>query len=69
MLKRGRAVLLLSFLASLAASLPSAQARITRPEILRTEPAFVGKTFGDTGRYEHVTAGAEQGRAGIWTGP
>jgi hypothetical protein len=43
--------------AALAALLVnSAEARITRLEILRTEPAFGGQVFGDVGAYEHVTA-------------
>ena len=33
-----------------------AQARITRLEIVRTEPAFGGQTFGAVGAYEHVIA-------------
>jgi Alpha/beta hydrolase domain len=33
-----------------------AQARITHFEILRTETAFGGQTFGSTGAYEHVYA-------------
>ena len=32
------------------------QARITRLEIIRTEPAFGGQVFGTTGAYERVTA-------------
>jgi hypothetical protein len=32
------------------------QARITRLEIIRTEPAFAGQSFGAAGAYEHVTA-------------
>lgn len=35
-----------------------AEARITRLEILRTEPAFGGATFGNTGAYERVFARA-----------
>ena len=35
---------------------PSAQARITRLEILRTEPAFAGQSFGSAGAFDHVTA-------------
>jgi hypothetical protein len=34
----------------------AAQARIIRLEILRTEPAFGGQAFGDSGPYEHVFA-------------
>ena len=41
-----------------AAAAPAAQARITRLEILRTEPAFGGQTFGSTGAYERVFARA-----------
>jgi len=45
--------------AALAATLAIAgqvQARITRLEIIRTEPAFGGQTFGAVGAYEHVIA-------------
>ncbi|MEJ1974954.1 MAG: alpha/beta hydrolase domain-containing protein [Acetobacteraceae bacterium] len=35
-----------------------ASARITRLEILRTEPAFGGQAFGAAGPYQHVTARA-----------
>src|SRR5271170_7326209 len=35
-----------------------AQARIVGLEILRTEPAFGGQAFGDSGPYEHVFARA-----------
>ena len=35
---------------------PQAQTRITRLEILRTEPAFGGQAFGAAGAYQHVTA-------------
>ena len=42
----------------MAAILSSAQARITRLEVLRTEPAFGGQAFGTIGAYEHVTARA-----------
>jgi len=45
--------------AALAATLAIAgqvQARITRLEIIRTEPAFGGQTFGTVGAYEHVIA-------------
>ncbi len=31
-----------------------AEARITRFEIVKTEPAFGGKSFGDAGSYEHL---------------
>ena len=42
-----------------AASLPLAtQARITRIEITKTEPAFAGQTFGKAGTYELVTGKA-----------
>jgi ABC-type proline/glycine betaine transport system permease subunit len=33
-----------------------AQARVTNLDILRTEPAFGGASFGETGTYEHVVA-------------
>ena len=32
------------------------EARITQFEILRTEPAFGGQTFGNTGAYDHIYA-------------
>jgi hypothetical protein len=35
-----------------------AQARITRLEVLRTEPAFGGEAFGNVGPYQHVFARA-----------
>ena len=35
-----------------------AAARITRLEIVRTEPAFAGQRFGSIGSYEHVFARA-----------
>jgi hypothetical protein len=35
-----------------------AQARITRLEIIRTEPAFAGQSFASAGAYEHVFARA-----------
>jgi hypothetical protein len=46
---------LLIVLAVLGLAAP-AQARITRLEILRTEPAFGGTSFDNTGAYEHVVA-------------
>lgn len=45
--------------AALAVTLATAgpaQARITRLEILRTEPAFGGQVFGAAGAYEHIVA-------------
>ncbi len=36
----------------------AAEARITRLDVLRTEPAFGGTSFGDVGAYEHVFARA-----------
>ncbi len=44
-------------LAALSPILP-ADARIVRLEILRTEPAYGGAAFGDTGAYERVVARA-----------
>jgi len=35
-----------------------ARARITRLEVLRTEPALGGEAFGDVGPYQHVFARA-----------
>ena len=42
----------------LGVTLAPADARITKLEILRTEPAFGGASFGNTGAYEHVFARA-----------
>jgi hypothetical protein len=42
-------------LAGLASVVASADARITRIEITKTEPAFDGQSFGDVGAYEHLT--------------
>ena len=44
-----------------ACSLPlvTAQARVTSLQILKTEPAFGGQSFGSAGAYEHVTARVE----------
>lgn len=36
----------------------SAQARVARLEILQTEPAFGGKSFGDAGAYDRIVARA-----------
>ena len=41
-----------------AASIPQAQARITRIEITRTEPAFGGATYDPVGGYERLTGKA-----------
>ena len=41
-----------------ALSTSEAEARITRIEITRTEPAFEGKTFGKTGAYEKLVGRA-----------
>jgi len=43
----------LGFLA-LATTASLAEARITRIEILKSEPAFAGASFGEVGRYEHL---------------
>ena len=40
-------------------AVPAAQARITRLQVLRTEPAFGGESFGAAGAYQHVTARVE----------
>jgi hypothetical protein len=50
-----RGLLLAAFVALLA---HPAAARIVRLEILRTDPAFGGQQFGDTGAYERVFARA-----------
>jgi hypothetical protein len=38
----------------LALATTAAQARITRIEITKTEPAFAGETFGEVGSYERL---------------
>ena len=45
----------LSGVASIALATASAQARITRIEIAKTEPAFAGQSFGAIGTYERLT--------------
>jgi hypothetical protein len=52
----GMAAVGLSMVSLLAA--PPAQARITRIEITRVEPAFAGRRFGEVGTYEHVVGRA-----------
>ncbi len=48
-----------ALLAFFLLSLPlAAEARISRFEVLRVEPAFGGRAFGDVGPYERVTARA-----------
>ncbi len=44
--------------ALVATAAPQAQARITRIEIAKTEPAFGGKRFGNAGAFERVTGKA-----------
>jgi hypothetical protein len=41
-------------IAAWAASWSLARARITNIEILKTEPAFSGETFGEVGGYQHL---------------
>jgi len=48
----------LSGIAILALGAATAQARITRIEITKTEPAFAGQTFGTVGAYERLTGKA-----------
>jgi Alpha/beta hydrolase domain len=48
----GRAVIGVVAAASMTAE---ANARITHVEIIKTEPAFGGQSFGDAGAYEHLT--------------
>src|SRR5215467_512367 len=48
----------LSGVATIALASATAQARITRIEITKTEPAFAGQTFGAVGAYERVTGKA-----------
>ena len=45
-------------LSALAWVMP-AQARVTKLEVVRTEPAFGGQSFGDVGVFEHVVARVE----------
>jgi len=52
-----RLVVLAVLFGAMVAAAPS-HARITRLEILRTEPAFGSQAFGDTGPYEHIFARA-----------
>lgn len=51
-----RALRILPWALCLLALAPAAQARLTRLEILRIEPAFGGEAFGNTGAYQHVVA-------------
>ena len=46
-------------LACILLPLASAQARITTLQIIKTEPAFGGQSFGAVGGYDHVTARVE----------
>ena len=48
----------LSGVATIALSAATAEARITRLEITKTEPAFAGQTFGAVGVYERLTGKA-----------
>jgi Alpha/beta hydrolase domain len=48
----------LSGVATIALATATAQARITRIEITKTEPAFAGQTFGAVGAYERLTGKA-----------
>src|SRR5262245_43836576 len=49
---------LLSAVAAIALATASAEARITRMEITKTEPAFGGQSFGAVGPYERLTGKA-----------
>jgi Alpha/beta hydrolase domain len=42
-------------LAGLASMIAQANARITHIEIIKSEPAFGGQSFGDAGAYDHLT--------------
>jgi hypothetical protein len=42
-------------LAGLASMIVEANARITHIEIIKSEPAFGGQSFGDAGAYDHLT--------------
>src|SRR5436190_13127744 len=44
----------LSSVATVALATTSTEARITRIEISKTEPAFAGQTFGAVGAYERL---------------
>src|SRR5215831_12615499 len=48
----------LSGVATIALATATAQARITRIEITKAEPAFAGQTFGAVGAYERLTGKA-----------
>ena len=48
----------LSSVATIALAVASAEARITRIEIIKTEPAFAGQSFGTVGAYERLTGKA-----------
>src|SRR5215475_12750994 len=48
----------LSIVATAALAVAPAEARITRIEITKTEPAFAGQTFGAVGAYERLTGKA-----------
>lgn len=48
----GRAVIALGLVGF---TIAEADARITHIEIIKTEPAFGGQSFGDAGAYEHLT--------------
>ena len=48
----------LSGVATIALATASAEARITRIEIVKTEPAFAGQSFGAVGVYERLTGKA-----------
>src|ERR1700738_4920210 len=51
-------VVALSGFATVAFAIASAEARITRIEISKTEPAFAGQAFGNVGSYERLTGRA-----------
>src|ERR1700747_3176472 len=48
----------LSSVAALALVTATAEARITRIEVIKTEPAFSGQIFGAVGAYERLTGKA-----------
>jgi hypothetical protein len=54
----GRFINYVAVLGLLLLSVVSAEAKITRIEILRSEPAFGGASFGDAGTYQHIFARA-----------
>ena len=57
-MRRTRSAAIAASLLACTALAPAAEARITKIEITKTEPAFEGKSFGATGAYERLTGKA-----------